>query len=79
VITVRILEAGNVVDECTGPRADGVCPRDDEQGRVACAGRVLDASVSEARWAVRLPVGDAAKRCPLRGFVVEDPDRGRWS
>lgn len=79
MISVRILDGTEVVDSCTGPGPDGVCPREDENGRVACAGKVLDASVTEARWAVRLPVGEAATKCPLRGFVVEDPDRGRWS
>jgi hypothetical protein len=79
VIRVDIFDGDDLVDGCTGPDADGSCPRADTQGEIACAGKVLHAAVAEAHWVARIPVGEHAHKCPLRGFVVEDPDRHRWS
>jgi hypothetical protein len=79
MVNVQILDGEEVIDGCFGPGPNGVCPRETADGLVACAGKVLDASAPGAKWSARVPVGATARKCPLRGFVVEDPDRGRWS
>jgi hypothetical protein len=79
MVNVKILDGNRAVGRCSGPRPDGVCPREGADGLVACAGKLLDASAPEVEWSARVPVGEGAKKCPLRGFVLEDPDRSRWS
>ena len=57
-----------VVDSCGGADLSGHCPRADGAGLVPCAGRVLAAEVSEVGWALRIPVGSQATKCPIRCF-----------
>lgn len=71
-------ETGRVVDTCTGPDGEGICPRENESGHVPCAGMLLESAVPEVGWSVTIPVGAGARKCPLRGFAVPAPDRDRW-
>jgi hypothetical protein len=72
MIRADILDpvTGIVIDGCNGADVEGYCPRQADDGRLPCAGHLLDAHADEVKWHLTMDVPSRATKCPVRGFTA---------